>query len=308
MVNGLSGTGTATLNYIALTAPSQIAIGQFPSATLNTATGDASTAVLPVTDGVLTGMQYFQPFTGATGLTTYTAQAGGGAVVIVLHYVQQGNALVLAESGLENSSGTASVSDTAQTNALHAVVALPVNFTGSGTVQLLSSGPVPIGVGVAMVPNALPDETEPNGFQYQSNLYVGGVSLKTSTQVDLYTTQLPFDITSTISSITFTPTDPNGPLQVQLSVLSATNGVITSGTSVAGQPLTIPLSGLTPEETLRFQITPVPGTNLGSGGYTLAMTVNTANPLPYLVTEKAFYPYSADGKHSELFLPASKLH
>lgn len=293
MLTSTAGTGTATFKYTALVVPASIAINQLPTSPLNLALGGETGAAGAVTTGQLTGFQYYLPATSANpGTTTYSAQAAGGAAAIVLHYVQDEGVLRLAESAVSPVNGLASVSDTADAQTLHAVAALPVNFSGSGTVQLAVAGPLPTGIGVGFVPNALPNQPPPaQGFQ--SSLMVLGVSLATSQQIDLYTTQVPFDLTGTTAPVTFTPTDAGGPLEATVSVLSGTNAVIATGTNTAGQPLSITLIGLTPGQTLRFEVTPVAGTNLGSGKYSLAMTVNTTDPRPYLVTEQSFLPFSS---------------
>ena len=293
MLSSAAGTGTATFKYTALVVPTQIAINQLPTSPLNLAMGGETTSANAVTTGQLTGFQYYLPASSANpGTTTYTAQAAGGVAAIVLHYVQNGSVMQLAESALSPINGLASVSDTADAQTLHAVAALAVNFSGTGTVQLAVSGPLPSGIGLGFIPNALPNQPPPaQGFQ--SSLMVTGVSLATSQQIDLYTTQIPFDLTGTTAPVTFTPTDAGGPLQATVSVLNGANVVIATGTNAPGQPLSISLIGLTPGQTLRFEVTPVPGSNLGSGQYSLAMTVNTTDPRPFLVTEQSFLPFSS---------------
>jgi CARDB len=294
MVTDISGSGTATLKYIALTTPQQIAVNQFASTSVNLTTGALSSGPTAISAGQFTGLQYYEPSNSATGPTTYTAQTTGGASVILLHYVQTGSVLKLAGSSLSNSSGAAVLTDTAQTQEIHALAVLPLNFN-SGTVQFSVAGPAPIGIGVSMIPNALPGTEPSTPPGNQSTFSVNGAMLRSTIQLDLYTTQLPANLTASISTFVFAPSDVNGPLQATVTVLSSTNTVLATGTNQPGQQLSLPLSGLTDSETLDFSVTPVAGSNLGSGAYSLSMVVNTSDPGPYLVNEPAFYPFVALG-------------
>ena len=185
---------------------------------------------------------------------------------------------------------------------MHAIVALPVNFSGTGTVQLAVAGPIPKGVGLAFVPNALPNQPPPaQGFQ--STAGVAGAILGSANQVDLYSVQLPFDLSATTSSLQFTPADIGGPLNATISVLNSANVTLASATNTAGQGVNIPVSSLTPGETLRFLVQPIAGTNVGSGTYSLSMSVNTTDPRPYLVTEQQFFPFTASQTAGNSYFP-----
>jgi hypothetical protein len=292
VLNGIAGTGTtATFKYVSLTTPTSIAVNQFSTSYLNLATGGLTSSSLAVTTGQPIGLQYFQPATNAPlSLSTYTATSSGGAAAVLLHYVQNGSVFKLAEAKAPSTLGIASVSDVTRGQVLQALVALSVNFSGTGTVQFGVTGPLPKGTALAEVPNALPDVTMST---YQSTVSVTAATITASTQLDLYSVQLPFNLLSTSSTLGFTPIDVGGPLHATVSVLNSSNISIASATNTAGQPLTIPVTGLTAGETLRFLVQPVAGSNVGSGKYTFSMTVNTTNPLPYLVKETAFYPYVA---------------
>lgn len=282
------GTGTASLKYIALNVPASVSLASLGQQTLNLATGGLTSAVLPTTTGTPTGIQYYQPFNGANAApTTYSATSSGGAASILLHYVQDGTVLRLMDTAAPTAAGTASVSVPARGQVVHAVVALPVNFSGTGGVQLSVAGPLPKGIGLDMVPNALPNAPTPAGG-YQSTASVSGAKLASLGQRDLYTTQLPFNLTGSTSTLTYTPAEVGGSLRVTVSVLNASNVVIANATSNAGQGVSVPLTGLTAGQTLRFEVKPVNGSTLGTGEYGFSMTVNTTDPRPFLVTQPIF--------------------
>ncbi len=304
LLSGVGGTGVgATFKYVALTTPTTIPINQLPTANLNLATGGLISAALPVTTGVPAGVQYFQLATNAPlSLSTYTATSSNGATAVLLHYVQNGSVLQLAEAQAPNAAGMASTTDVARGSALNAVVALPVNFSGAGTAQVSVAGPVPKGVGLAFVPNSLPNQPPPPAG-FQSTAGVAGATLSTSTQVDLYFAQLPNDLSASTSSLVFTPAAANGPLTATISILNSANVTLASATNAPGQSISVPVSGLTPGETLRFLVQPIAGTNVGSGGYSLSMTVNTTDPRPYLVTEQTFFPFTTSQVAGRSYLP-----
>jgi hypothetical protein len=294
LVNGVGGTGSGvTLKYVALTTPTYIAVNQFPTSNLNLTTGGLVSSSFAAMTGTSVGVQYYQSATNAPlTLSTYSTNASGGASAVMLHYVLNGSTFQLAEAAVPGLNVIASATDVAEGQTLHALVALPVNFSGTGTVQLSVAGPIPKGTALAEVPNAIPGQNISN---YQSTVSVTEAILTTSTQLDLYSVQLPFNMTSTNSSLTFTPATTGGPLHATVSILNSSNGVLGTATNTAGQPVSIPVSALTVGETLRFLVQPVAGSNVGSGGYSLSMTVNTGNPLPYLVTETSFDAYVAPG-------------
>lgn len=298
-VSGLSGTGTAALRHATLAIPASLNVASLTAAQLNIATGGLASAALPTSTGTPTGVLFYQPLHAASaGNTTYTATSASGAASILLHYIIDGGTPRLIETALPNAAGVASVASAARGLTEHAVVALPINFSGSGTVQLSVAGPIPTGIGLQMVPNALPGAPTPPGG-YKSTASVTGARLSSSSQRDIFSTQTPFNLTGNATTLEYVPGQSGGPLRAIVSVLDANNNVLATQTSTAGGSLSIPVSGITAGQTLRFDVRPVAGSNLGDGTYGLSMTVNTTNPLPYLVTQTEFLPFSsgASGPH-----------
>ena len=115
LLSGVGGTGSgATFQYIALTAPNTIPLNSLPNVNMNVATGGLTSAVLPTTTGTLAGVQYFQLATNAPlTLSTYSSTTANGAAAVLLHYVQNGSVLQLAESKTPGLNGVASVTDVA---------------------------------------------------------------------------------------------------------------------------------------------------------------------------------------------------
>jgi hypothetical protein len=283
-----AGTGTASLKYIALSIPASVSLASLTPQTLTLSTGAISSAVFPTVTGQPVGIQYYQPVNGANAApTTYSAISSNGASAVLLHYVQDGSVLRLMDTAAPTAAGTASVSVPARAQVVHAVVALPVNFSGTGGVQLTVAGPLPKGIGLDMVPNALPNAPTPAGG-YKSTVSVNGARLSSNQQRDLYSTTLPFNLVGSTSTLTYTPAEAGGPLRVTVSVLNASNVVIANATSNAGAGVSVPLTGLTAGQTLRIEVKPVNNINLGTGEYGFSMSVNTTDPRPYLVTQPTF--------------------
>ncbi len=305
-VSSASGTGTATMKHTTLAIPASVSLASLTQSTLNLASGGITSAVLPTDNGTPTGIQYYQPVNGANPApTTFSAISSGGTIAVLLHYVQDGASLRLLESATPTG-GTASVTVPVQSQVIHGVVALPVNFGGAGGVQMTVAGPLPTGIGLDMVPNALPNQpAPPAGFQ--STMSVAGARLSSNQQRDLFQTTLPFNLTSSSTTLTYTPAQLGGPLRATVSVLNASNVVVANATSNAGAAVSIPLSGLTPGQLLRIEVKPVNGVNLGSGEYGFSMTVNTTDPRPFLVTQTEFHPFNsaAVGAHfpNAAFIP-----
>jgi hypothetical protein len=244
-------------------------------------------------------VQYFQiPTNAPLSLSTYSATSAGGAAAVVAHYVQDGGTFRLLENAAPGPNGTASATDIPSGNTLNAVVAIPVNFSGSGTVALGVTGAIPKGVGLTEVPNTLPNQSPPGGV-YQSTASVYGARLSSNVQRDMYFVQLPYNLNASTSSLVYTPADSTGSLAAVVMVLNSSNGVLATATTTAGQGATIPITGLVADQTLRFEVQAVSGSNVGGGGYSLSTTVTTTNTSAFLVTEQAFFNYGS-GSFPEL--------
>jgi hypothetical protein len=302
VLSGIAGTGnSATFKYVALTVPTAIAVNQFPAAQLNLATGGLSTAAAAVTTATPVGVQYYQlPTNAPLTLSAYSATSAGGATAVVAHYVQTGGTFRLFETAAPGSGATASVNDIPPGNTLNAVVAIPVDFSGSGTVQLAVAGPLPVGTPVQLGYNIAAGQPAPSGALATASVN-GQIAI--AAQRDLYAVQVPYDLNSSSASLVVTPTDAGGPLALTVQVLTAVNTVITTANNTPGQPVTIPLTGLTAGQTIRFLVQPVAGTGPGGGGYSLVATFSTGDTSPHFVTEQSLYPYSSSPINGNIYLP-----
>ncbi|MFI5377950.1 MAG: CARDB domain-containing protein [Tepidisphaerales bacterium] len=297
-VVGTAGTGTATLSYATLTIPRQIPLEQLPTKRINLKTGGFSSSAASPPFGQLTGSQFFEISPG--GDQTLQAQGFGGTVPLVLRYVDRSGVLMLDDRALPASGTTATLAATLQGPVLYAVAAIPLNLTGTGTLQVSVSGASPQGVGVAMVPDPPPPlpPAQPSA-PFVSKLRIRGEVLQTAEQRDLFATIVPGDLNNSPSlpQLTFTPNSPGGPLTVRITVLDAQNNPLPSDTFTTqpGQAFTTTLSNLTTAyagQTIRFEVEPIAGQPLGDGGYSLELDVSTTNPGPYLALEPSLNPGS----------------
>jgi CARDB len=306
-----SGSGTATLHYQAITAPTQVGIDQFPTQTLGVNSGGFTTSAVAATPGTLVGAQFYE--FGQQGVTTasaLTATTSGGATAVLLHYVQEGNVLQLADlaapSQILGSPTPASASVVLANATLQAVVALPVGFSIGGTVQLSVAGPVPTPAGVAMIPTS--STVFRNGqfvTEYFDDLMIKDAQLTSDTQVQYYQTELPYNLTDAADEVTFAPV-ASATLTATVSVYSYSGGtstLVASGTNAPGQALSPLLFPVTPTETVRILVQPVTGAAISDGRYNLGLEVDTTNPNPFLVTETSFYPYSSSQTSGDNYLP-----
>jgi hypothetical protein len=130
--------------------------------------------------------------------------------------------------------------------------------------------PVPQPPGVASQPpstSTLPTPQQPAPIAKPTAvLRIRNQTLQSTFQRDLFSTELPFDMTAS-PTLTFTPTDTGGPA-VTITVLNAANSSLATITTTQGQTFTTSLSAITPGSfagtTVRLLIEPVAG-QLGDG-------------------------------------------
>ena len=284
-VVGTSGTGTATLSYRAITIPRQLPVGQLPTQTIDLKTNKFSITGPSPGFGQISGAQFYEISPGAN--ETLLAQGSGGAIPLLLRYVQNGNVLQLDDRNVAGASGSAQLSATLLGGELYGIAAMPLNADGGGTIQQTVVAAAPAGVGIQMVPDPPPPQ-----IPTMSKMRIRNVVLTSSYQRDLFQTLLPYDITGN-PVVTFTPVHAGflpGPLTATVTVLDDANNVIASGTSTPGTTLTLNLPAVTPGQELRFLVEPVNGQPLGDGIYNLEMDVTTSDPTPFIITEPSFNP------------------
>ena len=277
---GTAGSGTMALSYAAVTLPKQLAIDQLQNLPVDIKTGQLSSTIAAAPFGQLTGVQFYQI---SASSTTIKAQGSGFIQPLLLRYVQQGGVLRLTDKALPDASGAATLTANLQGTLFYAAVAVSLNFSGDGTVQLSVSEPPPAAVGVGTVP-----EPHNPGDPFKSFLRIRDVVLQRPNQRDLFETILPFNMTGT-PTLTFGPVSKNSPLSATVTVLDAANNVLATGTSASGQQLALALAGVTPAafagQKLRFLIEPATGQPLGDGTYTLQVEETTSDPTPFLLDD-----------------------
>ena len=292
-VVGTSGTGTATLSYATVSVPRQVPIGQFPTQSLDLVGGGLSTLVAAPAFGQMTGVQFYEISPGAS--EALSAQGISGAQTLLVRYLQQGSVLQLDDRALPGPSGTATLTATLHAAVLYGLAAINLNLNSGGQVVLSVVGPMPQGVGVAMVPDPPPPPPNqpPAKPPFVSKVRIRNVVIQQPTERDLWATNLPFNITGS-PTFTFTPFTIGGSLAVKITVLDASNNAITSFTTQAGQALAPQtLSSITTAfagKTVRFLVEPLVGQPLGDGMYSLEMDAPTTDPNPYLATETSLSP------------------
>lgn len=292
-VVGTSGTGTATLSYATVSVPRQVPIGQFPTQSLDLVGGGLSTIVNAPAFGQMAGVQFYEISPGASE----SLSAGGisGAQTLLVRYLQQGSVLQLDDRALPGPTGTATLTATLHPAVLYGLAAINLNLNSGGQVVLSVVGPMPQGVGVAMVPDPPPPPPNQPPAQppFVSKVRIRNVVIQQPTERDLWATNLPFNMTGA-PTLTFTPFTTGGSLAVKITVLGSSNNVITSFTTQPGQAL-VPqtLSSITTAlagKTVRFLVEPLAGQPLGDGMYSLEMDAPTTDPNPYLATETTLSP------------------
>jgi hypothetical protein len=242
--------------------------------------------------GSLGGVQYYQLTTGA-GTTTLSVQGSSGAQPLLAHYREDGGVFRLAAFALPAGS-QAALGETLTGSQLQGVAAFALGFAGTGMNAFSVTAPKPVGVGDAMVPD-LETDTCTRPTPHCSVLHISNVTLAHDYQQDLWQTILPFNSIA-VPTVTFQPAGSAPQLQAKVSVYYADGTVINPNeTNAPGQPRTFNLNdtvGHLNGKPILFRVEPVRGQPLGSGTYSLTMTVPTDDPTPFLLLDEQTWTFT----------------
>lgn len=255
--------------------------------------------------GSVSGVKAFQVMTDPAGTTVLFGDGRHGqvpapATPMVAVYRQQGSMLRLMEYALPDELGKAEVQAKLPNEEMIGLAGISLGFDGSGDVEFSWDGPDLLGIGVGMVPEQVPDPNNPPTPPHNAVLKIRDEVLESDYEQHLWKTLLPFNIlpapTAGGPEITLTP--KGGDLTATLTVLRADGSTFASVTNAPGQVGQISPAVATQAalyairgEALFFRVEPVAGATLGDGVYTIELTVETTNPMPFLMTETAWHFY-----------------
>jgi hypothetical protein len=292
-VAGVSGSDPVDVQVGQLQVPLALTFDQLTRADLGLNGKVASVSQQAGKFGNRTGIVFDQLATDSSDPTTLTVTGTGGTQPLLAHYQQNGSQLLLVDFALPNNQEVAQLQEPLTEQQLQGVAAYTLDFSGAGnpqeTAAFSTAGPIPHGVGVGMVPDLAAQSQNPP--VYQSVLKIRNVTLSTDYHQHLWRTILPYNLNGAPVMV-FTPAQPQGALQVQVSIYDGTDPnnpqFLEQGTSPAhgDLQLTLTQSNLG-GHTLLFLVQPLPG-KLGDGIYTLTMTVPTTNPNPFEVMQTAW--------------------
>jgi len=250
--------------------------------------------------GSISGVKAYQVLTDPNALTVLSGDGKYGqtptpATPMVALYRQQGSMLRLVGYALPDELGKAEIQAKLFNEEMIGLAGISLGFGGSGDVEFLWDGPDLWGVGVGMVPEQVLDPNTPPPPPHTAVLKIRDVVLESDYEQHLWKTLLPFNIlevpTAVNPVITLTPLGDD--LTATLSVLRADGSTFASVVNAPGQAIQInpPPAALYAirGQALYFRVEPVAGQPLGDGTYTIELTVETSNPMPFLMTETAWH-------------------
>jgi hypothetical protein len=252
--------------------------------------------------GSVSGVKAYQVLTDPNGLTVLSGDGEYGqtptpATPMVALYRQQGSMLRLVEYALPDELGKAEIQAELFNEEMIGLAGISLGSGGSGDIEFLWDGPELLGVGVAMVPEQVPDPNAPPAPPHTAVLKIRDVVLENDYDQHLWKTLLPFNIlevpTAVSPVITLTPLGDD--LTARLTVLRADGSTFASVTNSPGQAIQFNPSPASlyaiRGQALMFRVEPVAGQPLGDGTYTIELTVETSDPMPFLMTETAWHFY-----------------
>ena len=294
------GTQPATLQIAAVEFEETFAFGELASTSPGLASGDFNVMEPSPSFGQSVGREYYQQLTQPDALTLIQATATGGAIPVIGYYEREQGQLRLTDLGLPdpNSAVTETRARLIGTDR-HAVVGWNVglNSNPGSQISLSIDGPTPIPIEVGMVPDL---DQDPASGTFQSIMKLDDMTLEADFQNHLVKTILPANMTD-LPRVTFEPEsslsavvrvyDADGlatgtPMEELVMPPDVNSSFTIDGSctnSICRQFLVDILAG----QELWVVVDPVEG-QLGDGVYSLRMTVETEEPFPFELLEKAW--------------------
>jgi hypothetical protein len=294
-VSGTQGSDPATLQIGQLRIPQTLNLTTLQPAELGI-DGQLAQNQAAGAFGSVNGLQFYQ-LPRQSGSWNVSVQGDGTAQPLLALYQEQGSLLRLVD--FQAPAGqVARLADALSANQIAGVAAFALGFGGMGTNHFQVTTPPVVGVGVGMVPDL---STNP---PVQSVLSIRNVTLEHDYQQQLWQTILPFNLSS-LPQLTLSPAASAPQFQARVSVYGNRTPIVVNQMNSPGRPLMITLSGAIENlrgQTILIRVEPVAGQLLGSGIYSLSMTVPTSDPVPFEVRETSWqFGNSGAGKFPQTF-------